>query len=537
MSTIEKYYLLLPFFLYAETHYSFKGVYSRLKKKEPEVIADAPHRVEPNRPIPIMLLFKDSHKFPVKVNKVDVEMTNERGIILQKSFIENTKFIKQKFHSIIFEIDLPYSITGLVKINVKFEIETSTSVKSYFNDNYRISSHDPLKVYIAEQPLPRTSNWYFGDMHYHSSYTEDQAEFGAPLLPSVLLSRAMGLSFFAATDHSYDLDDDETDYLKNDPGLNKWKKFKQEVSLLNKKFADFVVLPGEEVSAGNMKNRNVHFLVINDKNFIPGKGDSAEKWFKTKPDLSIYEILNRIDDEAAAIAAHPEIRTPLLQWLLIRRGRWRWEDYLHDRLNGMQIWNGAHDRSLTRGLKRWVDLLLHGKKLFIFAGNDAHGNFNRFRQIGFPFWTFRELNEQIFGKMRTGLKIESSLTLKNIIRALKQGNCIITDGPFVEFTIQNEKRSVVNIGEEIEGNFFKIEINAQSTPEFGKLEELKIFYGNMSKKEEKVLQHFNRFDARYTFTQKQELPSLEKPGYLRLELISSKNGKEHRCFTNPVWLA
>lgn len=530
-------YIFFPFFLYAETHYSFRGIYSRFKKKEPEIIADAPHRVEPGQPIPIMFLIKDSDKFPAKISKIDIELSQGDNVILKKLFTINTEFVRQKYHSFILEINPPEEVNGLINIDVKFKISTNGRVKSYHNDNYRISSHDPLKVFIAKHPLPHNSNWYFGEIHYHSSYTEDQAEFGAPLESSIQLSRAMGVSFFAVSDHSYDLDDDEEDYLINDPHMRKWERLKQEANLLNKKYNDFVILPGEEVSAGNVRNRNVHFLIINNRDFIPGKGDSAEKWFKTKPDLTIAEILNTIDDKAVAIAAHPEVAAPFLQWLLIRRGKWQWQDYLHNRLDGIQIWNGISDGYFFKGVTRWIELLLCGKKMYIFAGNDAHGNFNRFRQIGFPFWTMKESNDQVFGKIRTGVKIESSLNLETIVRALKKGRCIITDGPFVEFRMWDENGSSANIGDVLRGKTFTIQIDARSTPEFGKLQQLTIYCGNISTKREIILQKYNRFDNDYLFTLNKDLTSIPKPGYIRLELISSLKDKRHRCLTNPIWLA
>jgi len=51
----------LPLFLYAETHYRFPYFFSLLRKNEPEIIADAPHRIEPGSPLPILILIKDAH--------------------------------------------------------------------------------------------------------------------------------------------------------------------------------------------------------------------------------------------------------------------------------------------------------------------------------------------------------------------------------------------------------------------------------------------------------------------------------------------
>ena len=43
-------------FLYAELHFRFKWSGSRYFQKEPEILADLPIRIEPNRDIPIKLI-------------------------------------------------------------------------------------------------------------------------------------------------------------------------------------------------------------------------------------------------------------------------------------------------------------------------------------------------------------------------------------------------------------------------------------------------------------------------------------------------
>jgi hypothetical protein len=525
--------VLLPFLLYAETHYSFKGVYSRLKKKEPEVIIDIPHRIEPGESIPVLLLIKDSHLFPVEIHTLKIALFQNSHRLFEKEVKLATGIIRQKYYSIIIELEPLENVTGLVFLDVKIELSTKNKRQIYYNDNYRISSHDPFEVYLAEKPLPKTADWYFGDIHCHSSYTEDQAEFGAPLTPSIQLSKAMGLSFFAINDHSYDLDDEPDNYLKNDPNLAKWKTLKHEVDQLNKEFSDFVILPGEEVSVGNSKNRNVHFLIIANSEFIPGKGDGAEKWLRTEPDLSISEVLNKIDSQSLAIAAHSEIDPPFLEWLLIRRGKWNWKDYLHDRLDGLQIWNGTTDKYFFKGIQQWVDLLLNGQRLFIYAGNDAHGNFNRFRQIGFPFWTMKEHGEQIFGKIRTGVKVNDDFNQANLLTALRNGQVIITDGPFCDFTISNQQEEKAIIGQKLTGKSFQINIEGLSSPEFGAIARLTIFCGSLDERREFILKQITDFESSFEFHFNQTLSSLPNNCYIRMDLKSSKN---NYCLTNPIWL-
>ncbi len=528
--------LLIPFILYAETHYKFKGIYSRLFENEPEIIADAPFRVEPGQAIPILFLIKDAHRFPIEIQSVLIEITQAGKSISKKTISLNLPIHADRFWHRIFYLERPADIFGSVGIDVQFIIKANGTIKKYHNDNYRISSHQPLKVFLANDSLPRFDNWYFGDFHYHSNYTEDQVEFGAPLEATVEMAKAIGLNFFAVTDHSYDLDDQEDSWVCNDHTIPKWHKFLSEVDELNHDLANFVIIPGEEVSAGNHRNRNVHLLVLNNRTFFPGQGDSAERWFRTKPDLSIDQVLDQIEADAVAIAGHPEIPIPFLQWLLIRRGRWQWQDFQHPRLNGYQIWNGEYDQSFQSGSETWVKLLLARKKLALVAGNDAHGNFNRFRQIGFPFFTFRENDSQLFGKMRTAIKIAGRFSRPEIIQSVKKNRVLVSNGPALDVHLYNEAEQCSTIGDEAQGKNFKIEVAAKSTEEFGRLESLQLFFGNLVSKQEISLLRITTFSHPYDFSMEQLLPYLSETGYLRLELDAKKSdGSISRCLTNPIW--
>ena len=66
---------LIPFmFLYAELHYRFKWLGSLYYKKEPEILADVPYRIEPDNKIPILLFIKDAHIFPIKLTHVSIHI-------------------------------------------------------------------------------------------------------------------------------------------------------------------------------------------------------------------------------------------------------------------------------------------------------------------------------------------------------------------------------------------------------------------------------------------------------------------------------
>jgi hypothetical protein len=496
---------------------------------------DVPFRIEPEQSIPILLFCKDAHLFPALMKSLHIKIFYQNKILFTKSFSIN-KMVTQKFWYQIFDIELKSRPIGDIFIDVTIEIEINGQVKWYMNDNYRISSHNPFSVYLAENSLPDLGQVIWGDLHYHSNYTEDQVEFGAPLAATVHLARALGLKFFAVTDHSYDLDDYENDILKNDPNLRKWQNLQSEVVLLNANH-NFVIIPGEEVSAGNQRGKNVHFLILNNRQFIPGKGDGAEKWFQTKPDLSIKQILDNLESSALAFASHPEIKPPFLQKILIRRGKWETNDYAHSRLNGLQIWNGKTDDYFQKGLSQWRKQLLSGRKLIIVAGNDAHGNFNRFRQIGFPFLTFREKHFEIFGSTRTGIILETEkLSLPLVLNRIQQGKCIISNGPVLLFYGLGETGQRFQIGETFKSGLMELTIQAQSSSEFGTFKKLIIYVGDIVNQEEHVIWEEGDFPFKFQYKKEINIPYLPRSGYIRGELYTGNLSSKYHCYTNPIWI-
>ncbi|NOZ61929.1 MAG: CehA/McbA family metallohydrolase [Calditrichaeota bacterium] len=526
---------ILPIFLYAETHYKFKGIFSRLFKKEPEIVADAPFRIDAGKPIPVLIFVKDAHRYPIELEKIQIEIGNRGETRLFEIKISKIK-IDEKFWHRIFFVDLPESFRGDVKLDVGIEIRMAGKPRRYRNDNYRISSHLPLRVFVSDEPVPRFQDLYFGDVHWHSYFTEDMVEFGAPVETAIHMAQALGLDFFAVTDHSYDLDDQRDNWLVNDAALPKWHAMKKEIEELNKKNSGIIVLTGEEVSVGNRKNRNVHFLVINSEKFFPGKGDGAEKWLRTKPDLSLTQILEQLSPEALAIAAHPEIAFPLLQRLLLRRGDWAVEDFQHPRLNGYQIWNGERDRSFFAGSETWEELLLSGKRIALLAGNDAHGNFNRFRQIGFPFWTFRETNEQIFGLMRSGVLARDGFNTKNLLQAIRQGKTIVTNGPVAELVVENESGERAEIGDEIRGGKLSVFFRAISSAEFGSFVEMKIIFGDLNQKRQIDVFNFAPENLKYEFETSIQFAHPPSAGFFRAEVTTKDERKQiFRCLTSPIY--
>jgi hypothetical protein len=527
----------LIFFAYAEIHYKFKMIPSRYRIEAPEIIADVPLRVSPGADLPILILVKDAHVFPVKIDAVSVHISGGNGPKRVLNFNMERNITEPWWQRLLW-IPRHHEDSGWREIKISFKINLFGRARLFMSDNYPLTHHRPFRCYFADELLPGPADYYTGDLHTHSNYTSDQVEFGAPPIAIAQMAKSMGHHFVAVTDHSYDLDDDFDNYLKNDPALKKWKVFLTEVRFCNTHFQDFVMIPGEEVSCGNKKGQNVHLLVFNNPEFIPGAGDSGEKWLRTKPDFSVAEITENGHTDSLYFAAHPETPVPFLQKLLLRRNTWRWQDYQHTKLNGLQIWNG-HIDGMSDGRNSWIKLLLSGEKKFIIAGSDAHGNFNRFRQIGMPHLYMEEHETfHLYGQQRTTTYINNRLSLHNLLATLKNGAASITSGPFLAITGWKFAESTKSMmGETLYGEPAFLEITACSTVEFGSLSRIILFRGDLGAVNERVVLDETFPSKTFHFQTRWPLPPpAENGSYYRAEVIcNSSLPLPVMAMTNPIW--
>ncbi len=521
--------MLFPFLAYAEIHYRFRYFFSLLKKREPEIIVDVPHRLSLPSSLPLLVLVKDAHDYPVTLQKIEV-FINTRKVFEQTLNLS----VRERFFERIFEIPLENQSEGRKDIHVKIVYRMRDKIRTCWNDNYRQTSHAPLQCYFSAHGLPREPGWLYGDMHSHSSYTEDQIEFGAGLPTMKRMAQAVGLDFFAVTDHSYDLDDEPGNYLRNDPALPKWQAFKNESQQLNAEGTPPILIPGEEASVGNSRGQNVHLLILNNPTFVRGSGDSGEKWFRFKPEHALSELPALISEQAMLVPAHPAEPVPWVQKLFINRGEWHPNDLQGKFGEYLQWINGGKAKEITRGLRLWVQMLLSGQKAIPLAGNDAHGHFARTRQIVIPFFLLQEKPTHVFGKWKTGLYCpQTPRTPQEILQAIRSGRVFVTNGPFLELTAQAAGQTFFMGQQAPFVDAFTI--RARSSAEFGPLLALTVFYGDLTLKREQIIWEEN-FDQRqeFSFHKKIALPISGKNGYIRCQVKTSVNGREFTAFSNVI---
>jgi hypothetical protein len=534
--------LSLRIHAYAEIHYTFFG-YSLLQRNHPEVIMDAPWRVNAGEPIPVVCIIKDADRHPIALERITAKYRLNRGnwqseeIKLEKQPL----LIKEHLWYNLSHIK-PFEETGNLEIILEAEYSINGKKRKVLIDNLTGLSHTPLNTLISSSELPSIDGWHCGDSHYHSDMTQDQVEFGAPVELAVVMGKAIGLKWFAVTDHSYDLDIAVGQYFQRDENLARWSNVQNTAALINSSNDDFVVIPAEELSCGNCKERNIHLLVFGVPDFIPGSGDGVKSGFMSKkPDLSLIESLKRINEKGGfAYAAHPEAGNGLLGAIVLNRGHWKKKDYDLLGYTGLQFWNGENQQKFKKSRKIWIDYLVNGRKLYVLGGNDAHGDFNRCRSVRYPNTKLKETENHIFGKVRTYAHCGENMSIESILGAMKKGNTIVTNGPISILQAQNDNGRIASVGEEISGGKFKLNISSRSTDEFGDIEKIDIYKGDLVTRTEQIDKIYVpeklRIDSQIVYGDFIYEIEPKNPCYVRLEATSSSGNKKYSCFTNPIWL-
>jgi len=512
-------------------HYRLKFLRGRLYKKQPEIVFDTPRRVQTDQ-LPVVLVIKDAHWFPVTLRETRIAITSsfDDSICEKQVFNENIPVNKRWFTRTYF-LDVYKFRDHLLDIDCEAVIEYNGRSVVIRNDNYTGLSQAPFKVFIDPDPLPGEKGWEWGDLHCHSSWTTDQVEFGLPPAAIPDLARSMGVSFCGLAEHSYDLDDLPDSWTKNDPFFHKWKDYLTEINSINASNPSFRIIPGEEVSVDNGLGRNVHLAVLNNPEFFPGSGDGLEKSIGFPSGMSYPQVLEKAGPQALLFAAHPFTHPPFLQWLIARRGVWNRHDQLR-RLNGWQILNGCPAHDFEVGRRFWIEKLLTGSHTYIYAGNDAHGNFNRFRQIRIPLLSMYEHEHQVFGEFLTGVQTEPGQGIDKLTAELITGPVIVSNGPFINMIASGHNQQSYHIGENLPATPLKLKIFASSTRYFGKIRRINIFCGNLTTSNEILLKTFEFIHGTERQIIALPIDIYYSSGYFRAEIVT-QSGKFG--LTNPIW--
>ncbi len=511
---------------YTELHIQ-KNMYP---KKEPDIITDTVTRTAGPGAIPVLLLMRHTDIFPTELESVEITAEFEGGLSPKVKKLDYALRLKKLWWIDTQYVDVPEGYKGVVSITAKYNYKIRGVADSVVNNNQRKSRHLPLKVLYDATPMPRFDKWYYGDSHFHTIHSVNQVEFGAPVDFSMMMADRFGMDWAVVTDHSFNMDDMEEDFTKNDPDLKKWSRQQEELDAARKVHTKMLILPGEELSCGNAENKNVHMVVLNARKFYVGNGDGYQG--SNLPDLACADVTAQLAPTEAAFAAHPIVDITPVEIYMINRGNWSSEDMSARGLTGLESWNhDLHPRK--EGFDAWIALLLDGKHKYLIGGTDSHGDFNaEFANFGYD-----EARKLPFGCIRTAVYVEGALTAESLIAGLRAGRAVATSGPLPVLELKDASGRTAGIGGDIAGGPFEAVVKVKSTSEFGPVSQVKVILGDLEKKAETVVADFaaKDFADPMNLAKTATVPGNVKKGYVRVEAYSQLGGVTYDSYTNPVW--
>jgi hypothetical protein len=391
--------------------------------------------------------------------------------------------------------------TLLTPANLGYEggdaIQLKVSV--YYKDTWFNYTEDrTLRVHVGHGRFPWPADWYGGDTHYHTMYTNNLYEFGVPL-PSVQLSAiAMGLDWLTVSDHSCDLDETgdgtysyathQWEYTIQSPaGIetvyrdvfsygSSWGSIGADIDDLDS--PDFRLFRGVEINLASVDadswEKTLHCQFYNPEYInSPHSGAIGERpVFPSLPDG-----LDLLAADGFAYAAHP-LSDMSMEWggldLGINGTLWGDEDLdtalVREKFRGIEAFNTRCTRYSTDQNNPWADFdagvlpddpypneLLAGvavwdnllsadiasgspRKVFFAGGSDAHGDLNYSAHMSLDNYAM----DNAMGKVQTVVYVPGGYgpgnlpPMSEIMAAYRAGRSVATDGPFLEIGLDRD---------------------------------------------------------------------------------------------------
>ena len=474
-------------------------------------------------------------------------------------------------------------------------------VSVYYKDTWFNYTEDRyLRVHVGNGRFPWPEDWFGGDSHYHTMYTNNAVEFGAPLPAVKLTAMAMGLDWLTVSDHSCDLDEtgDGTysyathhwEYTIQSPsGIetvyrdvfsygSSWGSIGADVADLDSQ--DFRLYRGVEINLSSVDpdtwQKTLHCLFYNpDYISSPLSGFIGEQ--PVTPPLP--DGLDQLAAEGFAYAAHP-----FYDLAGVNGTVWADEDLdtalVREKFRGLEAFNTRETRQsgdannpwadfdagtppdnpypneLLPGVALWDDLLVEDiasgapRKVFFSGGSDAHGDFNyaAYSNILSSYAT-----DNAMGKVQTVVHVPGSYgpgnlpSMGGIKAAFRAGRSVVTDGPFLEIGLdRDDDGDWYETGDLMIGDDgiadptdpLPLKIRWASLPEFGPVTSVQLIAGDGVGTSTLTSFDPNGSGQGYGGTSTVDLSGYGLRGlhFLRAELLTTDGDAGHRAYTNPIWI-
>ena len=476
-----------------------------------EIIMDAPWRIKQGKTVPVLLMIHDANearggRLPVK--EITVTIYDEENEVLAAQVFNgtqlgdttgnNTFIVDQNMWTkdVLFS---PSDFTGSgpdyigsTTIIAVFALLTGPLGQGV--DETRIRQME-----IYENDMTSFSKWYLGESHSYSNFTENDFDFGAPIEPMSRAGNCIGLDWLAITD------DSNSEYFSSQEQYDDRNNKMDEQNGIVKKP---LLIPAEEVTAyhenGGAPGNEYGKLLVYGAGYIESTSDPRGNSLST---TEVTEITYGKDGASYAedILLNNVLNSP-------------WDTY-PENITGIEVWKGGDPYSGTNQqmLDRWVSLLLQGKRLYASAGSAAYGEFDR------------------LGTVRTLSFQPDGLSEENVVRSLKWGHTVLTNGPLGIFTGENENGSEFVIGENslsrLEGKDITIRPEFSCDPEFGEIDEVTLYIGVIGRGERRV--NLSRDDEEVQISK--YIPA-NRDAYVRMAVNSTDGENDYHALTNPLWI-
>ena len=225
---------------------------------------------------------------PVKDPNYTIQFTSDYSYILGDYTNVSHQFW---YFTITIPPDKLVGLSDIVDIEVEFSLGYETDDLQY------------LRVFRGDNSFPKLTDWYRGDTHYHSFYTNNSAEFGLPLDATKQVAKAVGLDWLITTNHSCDYDNYGTSMQSN------WNRETGEIHSLNDADSSLILIHGMEASVNNSAGETVHMLSYPSSASpysIPYIGDGGGDGITTPSSVTIDDLLDSLTKYGGfSYAAHP----------------------------------------------------------------------------------------------------------------------------------------------------------------------------------------------------------------------------------------
>jgi len=490
-------------------------------KDDYELILDVPWRIRKGRDIPVLLLVHDGDERRVHIKTITVTFYDDTdGLLFTRTFnatelgdpmgndsliIDEKMWFRELFFSPGSFVGQGSDYVGMTKVEAVF---------SFVRDDIPVGdpAHETRTgdMEIIGESLDSIRKWYLGEAHAYSNYTDTDpndpdgtgpldhdSKFGAPIVPTSNAGKSIELDWIAFTDNSTGFS-----------GEGEYNARTGEMAGQTAQQPRPLLLPAQEVicrnNGGGLPTPQNGKILVYGADFIQSGGDIPPT-FKTAS-----EVMTAVQGSGGA--AYIE------ELFLDNVVYGPWND-IPGNITGMEIWMGGDPYTGTnaRLLDRWTSLLLEGRRLYASAGSACYGEFSQ------------------LGRVRTLAYLPDGLEQEALVKALRWGHTVITNGPLCTFTGENETGKDFVIGENTDqrmtGKEIIIDPKFSCDEAFGEIEEAQLHIGVVGGSETVVdipVEEENIDITPY-------LPP-NQDAYVRMSVNSSDGVKAYHALTNPMWV-